>query len=288
MVSAASSLIVLARIPAESVISPITSLLLFLSTLAALYGGWMWLRAPGELAGRPFWMIGMAALAVAAALQGNPAGSTAWSCALLLSGSALFLASIQINWLQRVLLLGAWGLSTLPFSLTGSGWQGNAATIWPAVPFLLIAQAFLITGFIRHALRPGSRELLDTQPGWLRSVYPAGIGLILSTGFLLGLFGWDGAGQIDAWPFGIAASILTAGLVWAGPRFRILNPLRAHWIRPTGSAWYEGLSRSLSNLDRLLGRLSHSISSTLEGDGGIMWVLLFLALFVSFMTQGRP
>src|SRR6185436_12766145 len=90
LVSAASSLVVLARIPPDSIISPLTPFLLLLATLAALYGGWMWLRAPDELAGRAFWLIGMAALAVAAALQGNPTGATVWSCALLLSGAAIF------------------------------------------------------------------------------------------------------------------------------------------------------------------------------------------------------
>ncbi len=288
MVSAASSLIVLARIPPESIVLPITPLLLILTTLAAMYGGWMWLRAPDELAGRPFWMIGMAGLAIAAALQGNPSGATAWSCGLLLCGSALFLASIQINWLHRVLLLCAWGLSALPYSITASGWLINTGTFWPAIPFLLIAQAFLLTGFIRHTLRTGTRETMDAQPGWVRSVYPAGIIVILLTVLLLGIFGWQGAGQFGALPFGIAASIFSIGLLWAGPRFRVLNPSRAHWLRPTAAAWYEGLFRTFSNFDQVLGRLSRAISSTLEGDGGIMWVLLFLALFVSFMVQGRP
>ena len=30
------------------------------------------------------------------------------------------------------------------------------------------------------------------------------------------------------------------------------------------------------------------LSNALEGESGIMWTLLFLALFISFFTQGRP
>ena len=48
MISAASSLILLARIPAESIHSALTPYLLILVSFAAIYGGWMWLRAPEE------------------------------------------------------------------------------------------------------------------------------------------------------------------------------------------------------------------------------------------------
>jgi hypothetical protein len=288
LVSAASSLVLLARVPQDSIISPFTPFLLLLATLAALYGGWMWLRAPDELAGRAFWLIGMAALAVAAALQGNPVGATAWSCALLLSGAAIFLASIQHKWLQHALLIGAWGVSALPSSLTASGWQSAAPALWLVLPFLLIAQAFLVTGLIRHALRAGTRDAIDSQPGWARGAYPVGIGLLLLTEIILGLVGWDGAGRVGPWPLALGAAALTVGLVWAGPRFRVLNPIRAHWLRPATSSWFDGLYRALGRSSQLLGRLSRAISATLEGDGGIMWALLFLALFASFMSRGKP
>ena len=69
MVSAASSLILLARIPAGSIHSPFTPYLLMLVSFAAVYGSWTWLRAPDELTARPFWLIGMGSLVVAAALR---------------------------------------------------------------------------------------------------------------------------------------------------------------------------------------------------------------------------
>jgi Na+-transporting methylmalonyl-CoA/oxaloacetate decarboxylase gamma subunit len=45
---------------------------------------------------------------------------------------------------------------------------------------------------------------------------------------------------------------------------------------------------SLWVIYRMLGRISQSITVTLEGEGGIMWTLLFLVLFISLMTQGIP
>jgi hypothetical protein len=35
-------------------------------------------------------------------------------------------------------------------------------------------------------------------------------------------------------------------------------------------------------------RLSDVFTTILEGESGIMWTLLFLALFISFFAQGSP
>ncbi|MGH7489294.1 MAG: hypothetical protein ACREMY_27380, partial [bacterium] len=103
----------------------------------------------------------------------------------------------------------------------------------------------------------------------------------------LGVTGWDGAQQIGRWPLALFAALLTLGLVWAAPRFRVFNPIRAQWLNP--------LSSRLGNIYdifwavyRVLARSAEAINSTLEGDGGIMWTLLFLALFITVMTQGKP
>jgi hypothetical protein len=284
LVSAASSLVLLSHIPAGSLSTALTPFLIGLATIAALYGGWMWLRAPDELAGRPYWIISLAALSVISALSGSPLGAVAWGCALILVGGALFLASVQQVWLNRALLIGVWSLSSLPFSLTASAWLGNLGFF---TPFVIVAQALLMAGFIRHALRSSGRESLDSQPGWANKVYPTGIILLIVFQLLLGWMGWDGARQVGAWVHALLASILTFGLVWATPRFRALNPVRAHWVNPTASdlsTVYSGLW----GIYRVLGRISQAITATLEGEGGIMWTLLFLALFISLLTQGAP
>jgi len=79
LVSAAASLILLARIPAESLHSVISPYLLILAGITALYAGWMWLRSSDEILGRPFLVLCMASLAVADSLRGNPTGSLGWA-----------------------------------------------------------------------------------------------------------------------------------------------------------------------------------------------------------------
>ncbi|HUF00356.1 MAG TPA: hypothetical protein VMN99_13945 [Anaerolineales bacterium] len=287
MISVASSLILLARIPSSSIASPLTPYLIILVSLAAIYGGWQWLRAPDELTGRPFWLIGMGALAVAAALRANPIGATAWGCGLILSGGALFLSSEQNKWLTRALLISAWGISALPFSLTATGWESatpNSLLTWLAWPLLIVAHAMIVAGFIRHSLRTTTRISREEQPIWAKNVYPIGISLLLLTTILLGLFGWDGRLQFGNWFVGTLAALLTIGLVWLTPRLRILNPVRAHWVRPTNASWLEWGYQALWKLYRQLGRVSNGISNVLEGESGMMWTLLFLALFISFFV----
>ena len=288
MISAASSLILLARIPATSLTSPITPYLLILVSLAAVYGGWQWLRAPDELTGRPFWLIGMGSLAVAAALRANPVGATAWGCGLILAGGALFLSSEQNRWLSRALLIGAWGLSALPFSLTATGWNSGLVSPllgWLSWPFLIGAHAMLVAGFVRHSLRVLTRVSSEDQPIWAKNVYPIGISLLLLVIILLGLFGWDGTLQFGNWFVAILTSLLILGLLWLTPRLRILNPVRAHWVRPANASWLDLGYQVLWTLYRQLGRISTLVSNMLEGESGVMWTLLVLVLFAAFFAR---
>ncbi|HEX6269222.1 MAG TPA: hypothetical protein VFZ43_03220 [Anaerolineales bacterium] len=288
MISAASSLILLTRIPSSSLLSPFTPYLLVLVSFAAIYAGWMWMRAPDELTGRPFWLIGMGSLAVAAALQANPVGAAAWGCALVLAGGALFLFSETNRWLSRALWIGVLGISALPFSLTATGWHNEGMNFWPVWPFLLSAQAMLMTGFIRHSQRTSTRLRNEDQPIWARNVYPIGIALLLIMIVLLGVFGWSGALRVGNWIAGSIAAALTLGLLWLTPRSRILNPVRAHWVSPASTSWLDRGYQSVWSLYRQLGRISKTLSNMLEGESGIMWTLLFLVLFISVFTRRAP
>jgi len=288
MISAGTSLILLTRIPASSLASPFIPYLMLLIALAGVYGAWMWLRAPDELTGRPFWMIGMGSLAMAAALRANPVGAAAWSVALMLAGGALFLTSAQTRWLERALLVGVWAISSLPFSLTAAGWVGQGFNFWYAFPILLATHAMLIAGLVRHIQRSSTRIVFDTQTFWARNVYPIGVMILLLTMLGLSLFGWDGSLQIGNWILALIASLIAVGLLWLTPRLRILNPVRAHWVRPANPAWLDWAYQTIWNGYYQISRLGNTLSALLEGESGIMWTLLFLALFISFFSQRGP
>jgi len=288
MISAGSSLILLARVPISSVESPAAPFLMLFVTFAALFGAWMWLRSPDELVGRPYWLIGVGSLAVASSLRGNLDGATAWSCALILSGGALFLASAQSKWLDKALFLGVWGISALPLSLTATGWVSEIKSYWYTIPFLLVAQVMLIAGYFRQSQRTSARSSFDNQPIWARNVYPFGIYITLLTVLILGLFGWNGTLKLGSWFTALIASLLTFGLLQLIPRVSFLNPVRAHWVGSNNPVWLDLIYGTIWDIYRTIRRATSTFSNALEGESGIMWTLLFLVLFISIFTQGGP
>jgi hypothetical protein len=120
-------------------------------------------------------------------------------------------------------------------------------------------------------------------------VYPFGIGILLFTLTMLGLFGWDVALTIGSPIAGLVVAVFTGALYWLTPRLPWLNPIGVHTVGSQGQiSRLDSIYRALWNLYRQLGRLSASFVSTLEGDGGILWALLFLVLFISILAPRLP
>jgi len=285
LVSAASSLVLLARIPASAVNASLTPFLLTLAALAALYAGWMWIRASDELTGRPYWLLGMASLAVAASLRANPTGSIAWGIALLLGGGYLFLNSARQRSLIWLSLFALWGLTALPFSLTASGWSSGtqiSAFFWI---LFLPAQALLLAGFFRHSSNVGETSL-ESQLPWVKVIYLLGLLLLPLSQVLLGLWGWDGARQVGVWWAALTALALSAGLAWLSTKVltRLTKPgATSRWDDVLRLDW---LYRAAWGMYRSLGQVSQIITSTLEGDGGLIWSFIILLLALSLLIPG--
>jgi hypothetical protein len=292
LATAASSLILLARLPFSAIDSRYAPLLLGLAAIAALYSSWKWLSAPDAIHGRPYWIIGMSALSLAAALRGSSAGSAAWGAAMLLFGGIAFLYSSRQIWVSHTLAgLGILMLG-LPFSLTGSAWQGSFS--WPFLfwPLFLAAHLMLVIGYIAQMLKAGDSALRDL-PAWARASYPLGLAVLLGTAILAGVWGWPGALQVGAWQ---AAVILLLALVLLG-----LAAWRIGFITRTGLALpaSPGLTSRLGDMQdllvrlawviyRILGRLFDYAASLLEGDGGLLWTLVLLLLLISILNTPQP
>lgn len=285
LTSAASSLILLARIPFDSLYSPLIPYLLGLTALTALYSSWMWLRATSALDARPYWVLGMGALALAATLRANPTGSLAWGLALIFGGGALFLLSVENIWLKRAL----WGniifMAGLPFTLTATGWQHNQRVWWIFMPFFIMAHALLLAGYFRHARRKQAKPLTAASK-FQETLYPSGILIFSLSLFLLGFIGWEGAAELGTWFVSLLTIALTAMLIWLRPRIRALNPLEAHWLTPNTEAGFKRTYTLFWNTYSNLRSLLQQLTNILESDGGILWALLFLIVFASMLAGG--
>lgn len=286
LVSASASLVVVARVGELGLGSLAAMLLLVVGGAAAFFSAWMWLRAPDEIAGRSYWILGLACLSIASALQGNSIGAAAWGAALLLTGGILFLSSVQETWLSRFALAGAWSLSALPLSLTASGWANTTGVLNIGLPLFIAAQALLMAGYIRRAGHPSIHARLDSQPAWIRSSYPAGIWILIGGQVLLGLWGWAGAAQIGAPLPAMAATLAMFGLLWLIPRVPALNPLPAQRLARPSVTIIDRLYEAGSRIARGVQAATSTITRTLEGEAGIMWSLVLLLLFISLIARG--
>jgi len=287
LVSAASSLALLARIPASTLKSALTPYLLILAAIAALYAGWMWLRSSDEILGRPFWILGFASLAVAESLRGNPAGSAGWGVALILCGGLLFLFSARRRSILWLPCLGLWAFSNMPFSLTGSAWQTGNSISWLFIVPFLPAQALLMAGFLRHVLHPGETSL-ESQEKWVKVIYPTGLLILLAVALLLGFWGWAGARVVGMWWLAIVIILLAAGFSVLAARILVRMPTgnpSNHWTQMFRLDRFYSVLEGLYNFFR---QIADIVTGSLEGDGGLLWSFLLLVLILSILsTRGR-
>jgi hypothetical protein len=288
LASAAATLGLLARIHLASFTSPFLAPLLLLSAGMALYSGWMWLRSPDDFTGQAFLVLGIASLAMASALQANPAGATGWGVSLVLAGGALFLSGARRTRLNRAVLIGAWSLSALPFSISAAAWGYQAgAALW-VLPAFVLAQALLLGGFLHHATRPSVQASLDSQPAWLRGMYHAGLGFLLLLQLILGFWGWEGARQTQSWPAGLVATALGLVIFWGTSRLGRANFGPGERMQRLRSTLVGIVTTMLRGVYQVAQQLVFGLTSLLEGDAGIMWGLLLLALFISLIVGRNP
>ena len=293
--AAASSLVVLARLPMQAIPDRWHTFMLVFAALAAVYGGAMWATAKNELDGRPYLVISVAGMAFACVIQGNPIASIAWGVGLILYGGLVFLASIHYLPVYIIAILGVLGFSGLPFTPSANGWTGLISPKFAAESvFFILAQALLLMGYLRHILRPAGE--VKGLESWAKIVYPAGLGGLVVIGWVIALFGQAGGLAMGVWWAAVLAVVLAGGGWWLMSRtgareeaaegegwFAVVAKPVGHWVGVVfGLNW---LYRSLYVFYRLLQRMVKFFSLLLEGQGGMLWALLLLALLGTLIAS---
>ncbi|MCC6146206.1 MAG: hypothetical protein IT308_01425 [Anaerolineaceae bacterium] len=296
----ASSLVLLSRLP-PTVVPPVWApYFLLFTSLAAVYGSVRWLTARDELAGRPYWIIAIAGLAIGSAVRGRPVAALAWGAAMLFAGGFIFLFSARNRALWGVAILSWIGLTGLPFTPAASGWQGLVVLPFSILDVMyILVHTLLLLGFLRHSLSPGLT--MDKMEGWAKAVYSLGLVLLVISHWLTGIFGWQSSFTVGNWWASAASALLClvgAISIWLYTQ-RPLQQLEGTqtwllvFIEKIGSAlgkilnlnWFYRLGVFFF---RILQRLVNFLTLILEGEGGILWALVLLVLIVSFLLQRGP
>jgi hypothetical protein len=298
LVPTASSLMLLARLPASVAFLPGISWLVTLAALAGFYAGSMWILSKDEIAGRPYWIIGAAALAVISALHGQPVASLAWGLILLLAGGFIFLFSAHGRRISFLWVICALCIAGLPFTPAANGWQGligERISPWSSGISVLIVE-FLIFGFLRHAWQPA--EPLKTRERWVQSIYPMGFFVLVVTLLFLGFKGWNGSFIAGPWWVSVPVAGITAWLgLWWMYRRRFASVGGADSLVPTWAItparqlmdWItdilrlEWVYRLVWQIFRQVEWLVSMLMRIFEGEGGVLWAFVLLTLVVTLL-----
>lgn len=291
LIPVAASLVLLPRTAAFGVPADWETPLLAFTSLAAIYGSVAWINAENALDGRPFWILGAAALAVASAIRGQPAAALAWSIAGLFAGGQIFLISARHPRLFLVTALSVLVFSALPFTPT---WQGLRLYTAPFTPFALVfvfAHTLLIAGYIRHAVRAGAP--LSGVERWVWVIYPLGLALLPISHFAILYWDWfrplPGATAyppvLASWPGLVALALAGAILYWRGRGIHAPQRVIAGIRRVLSLSWFY---RFLWTVYTAFSRLVGLLNLIFEGEGGILWTLLLLVLLYSLLVQQGP
>jgi hypothetical protein len=242
------------------------------------------------LEGRPFWIVVLSGFVIQSLINGFPTAAIAWSLVLLLTGSVLFLFSDRSKWLLILPTISITFMIGLPFTPNTMGLSGLIGNNLFLTLINLLAIFLLIFGYLRFAFKPAIK--LESNERWVWLVYPLGLVFLLVTHviiFLITDLNWIVLGPI--W-ISVPIFILSGVVVFFNQRVKTENQYSA-WAR----VFSEKLSTTVSTFLRFdwlynifwgifqfLQSVLNNISGILEGHGGIIWVLVLVALLITLVS----
>lgn len=250
--------------------------------IMALFSGVSWVITKDEMAGRQVFLTAIGALVIASVLHSQPAAGMVWGLAGMFSGGLLFLASVRSKVSLWITLIGALGLVALPYSPTWSSLAFFSSPFLISMVFYFLVVVLLVWGFVRHAAM--ETPYPEGIERWIRVIYPAGLLLLPLMHFTLGLMMSPGLDMVPTtwWILGFLILILAVvGYSWQrrGGQIPVLIGRSVNII--ISLDWVFAIIRSLVST---LGRLINFITNVLEGEGGFLWVLLWIVLFLAILV----
>jgi hypothetical protein len=240
------------------------------------------------------WISIFAGLAIIAALRGQADGVVAWGLLMLVlwGWSQVFAGRFQ----NLVYLLPVAGLSILglPLSISNPSFVGLAGQPLAAFNiFLWVSLALVIAGFVILALKTPSQN--EQPEAWMKLFFIFGMVVLTLAPWLPGFLN---AGSFLS-PKMLWLSLiisLVAGLIliftfvakakqWLSVAipFQMVNAAQKVHVATEGWFRMAWANRFIQNLIEFIRKLVAGVNKVLEGEGGILWALVFLALLLSLL-----
>jgi len=235
------------------------------------------------------WIILMAGFSIVSVIRGDLEASLVWGVAAILSGGIFFLVSMKHRYLFLLASIGLINISMLPYTPTWAGTQLFAPPYYWGLLILLFSHMLILIGYFQFARKLDNRQDKVNRFTWV--VYYWGLLLLPIVHLLIGLLMRDSAklGFSDWLGLLSSAAAISIFIVHRYyPKLRIWS-FYGNRFMPTLQKLFDlrWFWRSLWSLYRGFGRVVDLLTNVLEGDGGILWTLLLLVLFITLIRQIR-
>ncbi len=289
LTTAATGLILVTRAASVGIQIPSAPVVILIAGLVAIYCAVSWVFSKGVLDAQPYWILGLTAFAIASALRSQPDASTAWSMTAILTGGLLAFFTVYQRYLIVLPLIGLLGITALPFTPAWNGVLLYTPEFIPQLVLFMLSQPIFILGYLNYSLRQqpdqGGRER------WVRAIYPLGLAILPVSHYIAGWLGWTVQLSLSTFLPGLLVSLMAGlGLAIA---YRLEEPPRLFLLvrqavagandRLTMEWAYQRAGRLFSTI----GRSISFVTTVFEGDGGVLWALFFLVLFIAILIQIR-
>lgn len=267
--------------------------LILIFTICAIFGAVSWYFSRNVLVGRPYWIFAISNLALIGFLRGAKEGLSALAVVMVIGGAGLFLVS---PWPKKAMLYVSLlfaGLIAIPFTPTAAlslailGERFELANL-----FLLPCTALLLGGIVHHAMKA---EKEQQKRDWVWLVNQIGLILLSLTPWIIELFTLKEISRYRNWGFIAVFLALFGIIIFLGflrrrdiTKISILekkirkrlDPIILYADKFFSFRWLE---RIFKVIGLFLANMINLLVRVLEGDGGILWSFLFLALLASLL-----
>jgi hypothetical protein len=242
------------------------------------------------------WITAFCGLSLVAAIRGQTSSLVAMALVMVLLGIWTWLYSFRFGRLIPVLAVIGLALFGLPYSPSQPVFVSlSTGPLSGFNPFLWIGTALLITGIIRKSLTPALSG--QGREGWMKFFYLLGILLTAIALWIPGL--WQSAERnnsqlllVSFVVFLLEALLLVFLYV---PRvkevvkesfpFDLGSGIRAYEKTAESGSLSRRIFNALDILYEIIRRLVNGFNTILEGEGGILWAVVFLALLMSLLKS---
>jgi len=291
------AIVFLSRLQPGEALSGLMLWFLAAAILMVLTASLQWFIIADSSKGESNVILFFSGLALVAALRARPDATAVFGFFLPIVIGWPRLYSHRFHRMHTFLILFAIALLGLPFTFAHDG-LGSMA-VGPLMlmnPLLWISTALLVAGVIRTGLKkPDNGRDLES---WMKLFYAIGLALVTVAPLIPGL--WQLGKESNLQNIGISAgicflfaialvfSLVEKARLWLGSTIPAglkasTQKIGTAWEKLLASEWIQRIVELFSGAVRWLINGSNAI---LEGEGGILWSFVFLALLLSLLIGG--